>query len=492
MSEQYFKRKAGWGQLEGQLVKRQKQEVIMIDDGEEEEDAVNGIHQQTTRTDHKKGHTHQFQDLELITQAQRNLTGDMADWSLRTRKLEFQYETLEQGLRLEKKTSTALSTQLRNIERTLTQQDEITNMLRQRVQNLERNSTAAKFGNALSARDSAIKISESHGESDDTAIMRAITGVRSPSMGNGKKNMSVPETVKNTPAALRLSPQDFMPCPIMTNRGLGKLLLNMNVSDKTDRYWKLYSYHLRALCDLDSKANSRDISLFCDTQNFSLFDVDYVVRGGKSAAYIGDHPDCAANTKKSTYDGMNAEGLHGLRILEILYEEVFTKDEQLQSRDSALKAWQKTTTPRFVYDLGQLFVHRRGSHIKDHRFELWDTRYNVVIDIMSPRKPVWLVLRPEFEPLPSDSKYRSGMHQRSESPFPSRAGWKLGGSAAAQLAKGLEELKFSSDSFMRGTGSSFFIASELVHETLSGETVRLKFKTPNLHRMAQEMAKGRQ
>ncbi|KAI1265223.1 hypothetical protein F5Y18DRAFT_427345 [Xylariaceae sp. FL1019] len=482
MSEEHSKRKAGGGQVEDQPVKRPRHEVIIIDDEEEDDVAIKREYHPTTRRSRKKDHTHQFQDLELITEMHRNLSSDMAEYSLRTRKLEFRYKALDRGLCLEKEASAALPVQLQSLECTLTQQDQIINTLQQRVQDLEeRNSTAAQHGSTV---DPAIKCSESHEGSEETMTM------------------SVPETVKKAPATLRLSQQDFTPCPMLTNQGLGKLILNMNVFRHGSPPNPVRSLQLTMRMDQDIKAYSRDIPLFCDTLNFALFDVDYVIRGGRTAAYIGDHPDYTANTGKSNDDGMNVEDLHGLRILEMSYEEVAelggrdeesVKAEQLESRGSALKAWQETNSPpRFVYDLGQLFLHRRGSHVKDHRIDLWSTRYNVVIDLASSRKPVWLVLRPEFEPLPSHSKYRTATHQKSELPFPSRPDWKLGGAAMAQLAKGFADLKYDRDSFVRSSGASFFIASELVHGTQSGETIRLKFKTPDLGQMTEAVAQGRQ
>jgi hypothetical protein len=307
------------------------------------------------------------------------------------------------------------------------------------------------------------------------------TEERKPSIFSIKAPQSSPSV--QVPGSLNLETQDYAMSPILTNEGLGRLLRNINFSDLS---------HLRTLCELDSRKVSRDAPLFCDRESFSLFQIDYVVRGGPTAAYIGDHPNCSVSSNHDQSLGkLKLHGLQGLRVLKLTYHakvEDRTIKEQQEAKRS-MTTWKNMFhPPRYIYDLGQLFLHRKGGK-EGNRFHLVATKYNVVMDMTCRHKPVWLVMRPEFEPTIHRSIGR-GVHRDSENPFQSRHGYDLERSVTAQLAKKIDDLNTSGESFAQDSYPAFIRASEVVVETSCDEALRLQFSIPDLDEMLQVIGKG--
>ncbi|KAI0480709.1 hypothetical protein GGR56DRAFT_671799 [Xylariaceae sp. FL0804] len=323
--------------------------------------------------------------------------------------------------------------------------------------------------------------------------------------------------------------------PVLANGALARVL-------QTTDFGSLAQ--LRALKFLDTRAAPRDAVLFCDSASFAMFQVDYMLRGGPSASYIADHPSVSpflpgspsSSSFSSSYpdvDGVSAAaaeealggpdevaewvrrtrrlaaaGLAGCRVLELdvrLHEPTAAAaaaaDPAAAESERKVFAWWRARhrPPRYVYDLGQLFLRRKGQD----RFDLLPTKYNLVVDIAAASnndtstttdsssssssssddyeddetdakgkdkakkkknkkkkkrhqyRPIWLAMRPEHAP-PSSSpptKDRhsgggggSGGRQDSTQPFRTRGADFGEGQALARVADGFSLSSLSSSS----------------------------------------------
>ena len=169
-------------------------------------------------------------------------------------------------------------------------------------------------------------------------------------------------------AGVALPAGSFVSTPVLTNFGYECLLRQFDFRDVTK--WA-------SLAKLDNLANLRDCTLFCDL-TFSQWYVDYMIRIGGTAKYISEDIGSPSGMDPDVQD---------LRILEIEYLKLGPKDKRTYGEWS-----KKYDPPRFVYEIGQLFVQRRGK--KTHRQELFNTDFNVVMDVTKPSKPLWIIARP--------------------------------------------------------------------------------------------------
>ncbi|KAJ8130209.1 hypothetical protein O1611_g3418 [Lasiodiplodia mahajangana] len=138
---------------------------------------------------------------------------------------------------------------------------------------------------------------------------------------------------------------------ILTNQGFMSILKTLDFRTRAG---------LRALRSIDSRAISRDISIFCDHKTFSNVDVDYVIRCGPTASYIEDHNGC--EKQAPDVDMGCDDDLRGLRLLKLSYHltDEVRKPEDQERLTRNLEEWKaETRPPQYAYDLGELCLHCR-------------------------------------------------------------------------------------------------------------------------------------
>ncbi|RYP54615.1 hypothetical protein DL768_000675 [Monosporascus sp. mg162] len=246
----------------------------------------------------------------------------------------------------------------------------------------------------------------------------------------------------------------------LSNKGLKELLQKVDFRNVA---------HLGALNALDGLTTPRDCVMFCDTQSSALFQVDYILRTGTTATYIRGGRVSIMHRDKEFSDG----GLKGLRVLRVF----LTYEPENPNDRRKFEEWErKNAPPKYMYDVGQLFVRRCGQG----RQELFGTQYNLMLDITKPRKPVWLVMRPEYTPV----FIKKQTH--SEKPF-SKADGGLNGVGIAKLANSLAELDFCRTPFDGKSRAMFLKAQNLIATTGFRGELGLRFSSPNLDHMEDKM-----
>lgn len=202
--------------------------------------------------------------------------------------------------------------------------------------------------------------------------------------------------------------------------------------------------------------------------------MDYILRAGVTATYIR----CAdSETDNERRMKLRERGLAGLKILELKVPAPEIRDDKRK-----FKEWKANTEPpKYIYDVGQLFLHRHGRD----RHELFQTQFNVVIDVSKARKPVWLLLRPEYEAIELKKREEKG----SRSPFPSRA-CGLNGVAIAKLAETIDDLNFCHDASDKKSTSKFLAADQLVASTYFKGRTTLEFFTPDIEHLGSSVSTG--
>ncbi|KAI2637405.1 hypothetical protein GGS21DRAFT_511423 [Xylaria nigripes] len=253
--------------------------------------------------------------------------------------------------------------------------------------------------------------------------------------------------------------------PVALNRrDLQTLLRHIDFSDVS---------HLLALCRVDSRQLARDLHLFCDSMTFSPMDIDYVVVGGPSAKYIED-----GVVKRTTVPdfplrpgGPSLVDLKGLHVLDLAYK--VRRGADL----SMIPQWLINCLPHCVYDLGQLCLHRRYARRENTR-QIIPTRFNVVVDALNPQKPVWIVLRPEFQrQLPS--RQVLAMSDNSLEPFQVHGPRGLIFTSMALLAERIADLDLTGDAPDYGSDPNFRRAMDLVRLLTVRDVLRVEFSVPD-------------
>lgn len=259
------------------------------------------------------------------------------------------------------------------------------------------------------------------------------------------------------------SAETFWRPPALSNAGLKKLLQKVDFR-KVE--------HLRALNTLDDCSILRDCVLFCNSQGGGPFQIDYILRTGTTSTYIQD-PIATTRDQETRF---NDRGLGGLRVhhLNISYSSEDPNEER------RFKEWKRENAPpKYIYDMGQLFLRRRGRD----RCELYPSQYNLVADITKPRKPVWLVMRPEYIPI---VRIQHNKERTSEIPF-SRL---LNGVGIAKIADSLGELNFCQPPFCKESVLVYLKAEKLVASTGFEALLTLQFPTPNIDHMEAKVMAG--
>lgn len=238
--------------------------------------------------------------------------------------------------------------------------------------------------------------------------------------------------------ALGLSGASFLKEPCLTNQGYQELMRNFSFQN---------IHQLEALSKTDRRENLRDCVIFCNIA-FPTSWIDYVVRiGGCSSLIMDNTPDVIYKH----HPALAHSDLSQLRIFELqLSAAHFTNELEF-------KQWKdQFSPPKYVYELGQLFVRRQFN--KGKKTDIFSSVYNLVMDIAKPEKPVWLVVRPGC--VPSLSKNGSKRDKVSSLPFDG-----MDRCSMARLVDKIGDLSFTRTDFSRNSFGSFIEAEHLVKVT---------------------------
>ncbi|KAI1869669.1 uncharacterized protein JN550_005650 [Neoarthrinium moseri] len=228
---------------------------------------------------------------------------------------------------------------------------------------------------------------------------------------------------------------------------------------------------LEHLSKIDNRSHSRDYFLFCDLTSPNA-NTDYVIRIGESAASIMDH--APGVIYKNHPDLMN-HNLTSLRIFEL----EISDDKASRNELAQLDEWKrKYQPPRYVYDLGQLFLFRhwkKGST----RTTLISSCYNVVMDVTKAEKSLWLVARPGC---PLDVRQNSKNHKDHTIAFNQSSR-----SYIACLSKNVRNICFTREKNSQDSFPEFTRADNLVLESACNVPVEIRAKAANIKKMQELM-----
>ncbi|KAI0903553.1 hypothetical protein F4823DRAFT_568570 [Ustulina deusta] len=259
--------------------------------------------------------------------------------------------------------------------------------------------------------------------------------------------------------------------------------------------------HLQLLCRLDSRDVSRDLSISCNITIPNPPEIDYILRSGPNASYIADHPACRSSRVKDMEE-LEEHDLKDLRVLRLSYylKAADRTPNEEQEAERCLAEWKKTARPpRYVYDLGQLVLTGIGED-QENNNPFFPTKFNLVIDMISPQKPVWLFMRPEFEPVEPNkpdmdkttkyitlpSQYHTGDHSRG---LGNRTRTDLSSCVAARIAKKMTDINLTQrrldyNPLQRYDGSEYGM------KMLPNSDVRVRFVTPGYEEIMEAVGLG--
>ncbi|KAI1337849.1 hypothetical protein F5Y15DRAFT_417636 [Xylariaceae sp. FL0016] len=306
---------------------------------------------------------------------------------------------------------------------------------------------------------------------DDTIVAPSFT---STDLTQTKSHQGTFGLMPGSHAVFGLNVQDFT-APALTNAAFTKLLQRIDFTDINQ---------IKSLVNLDPSRQARESTLFCDSVTFPKFDVDYTLRSGGHSCYFADHSGFLQHDARIA--SIKAQGLPWERFAELNLiggTKVSSRspNSQHQAATQALEEYQdRENFPRYVYDLGQLIMRRRGkSRTGQTKMESIDTHANVVMDIVHPSKAIWVVLRPGA---PGETKAN-----KNESVYPQ---FRMGGSVTAKLIKRIENLILGDKAFDGETSPEFLRASNTTFRTRADESFQLEYATPSFWDMRNKIAHG--
>ncbi|KAI1422355.1 hypothetical protein F5Y12DRAFT_799648 [Xylaria sp. FL1777] len=280
--------------------------------------------------------------------------------------------------------------------------------------------------------------------------------------------------------------------PVLTNESLMDLLRSIDFGDNS---------HLRLLCKLDSRDIPRAYAVSCDITIPDPYEINYVIQSGPGTSYIADHPACRPSILRNV-EKLEAHGIQELRVLRLSYSvetEGYTPEEELDAT-RRLELWKRTARPpRYVYELGELVLAGIDHGQADNDYV--PTKFNVVVDMVSPQKPVWLFMRPEFEPVklgdPDNDQARKYLTLPSEGnngdhmgDYADHSRIEIGACAAARIAKKIREI----DLLEPAVGHSYVLirydGSEFGMKMLPDVEVRVQFVIPGYEEIVEGVGEG--
>ncbi|CAJ2509848.1 Uu.00g057480.m01.CDS01 [Anthostomella pinea] len=396
-------------------------EVIVIDDDDDSETKPM-LHNNQDVKNLKTTVRRQEDSIRDVRNTSENLRDQITEWSLRAQQLE------SSNTALNVKEHESLAKRLEAVEEQINKRDFLSDVFDKDAIGMGRQDYHDPRGRFQGLESSA-------SEDKKPAVSSAAD------MKSGITSSGLPMAIQPSITQLGLAEEHYKSMPTLTNCGLEKILNKVDFFN-TD--------HLRALMELDKREELRDSILMCDNHTFPKFRVNYILKGAK----------------------LEERGLGKLRVLELAIIQ-FPGDPEDQF---AMK--KPVPPPRYVYDLGQLFLRRKGLD----RFDIHGTMFNIVIDIAKPQKPIWLVMRPEYTPGSQVRKDRESTY-----PFQTHTHF-MNGVALARLTANTSDLSLTQAPFSFGSESAFYQAQHSVTNT--SYKGQLRFRTPVYDEMMQVIATG--
>ncbi|KAI0016682.1 hypothetical protein F4780DRAFT_797550 [Xylariomycetidae sp. FL0641] len=467
---------------------KQEPEVITIDDDDNANESAN------TR---KSGpFAHLRGEVEALNTLQENLRDQIALWSERTQKLESLNAALqaktdllsEQCADMEASSATEHTALQARIDALKEQQESMTDGstavtteqlddIVKRLKDVESRCNddrsldhATQRSGVLAPSRFSTRLQSKREDSQANSTRIVDNGSRIPASTASRLSPSgLSVRIPAAASELGLSKEDCISTVTLSNQGLETLLKSLNPLDISQ---------LKGLCELDDRDTSRDCVLMGDSHTFHSFKVDYVLRTGRTASYIVDHPLASDEPgDRRRLNTLKAQGVEGLRVMELVFRPLHGGDKET----GAIEEWQqRVSAPRYVYDLGQLFIQRCGKE----RYDLHGSQYNVVVDLARPEKAVWLVMRPEFVAIPLVKKDRD-----STSPFQTNR-YCLNGVGVACIAQHINDLTLTLDSFSFESHAIFHKAVGSVMETGYRGQVHITYRPPSFDEMMKAIKSG--
>ncbi|KAI1122688.1 hypothetical protein F5Y10DRAFT_253451 [Nemania abortiva] len=150
----------------------------------------------------------------------------------------------------------------------------------------------------------------------------------------------------------------------------------------------------------------------------------------------------------------------------------------------------KIRAPQYVYELGPLLLHRQFEASKGRRsiHNIAWTRFNVVIDILSPTKSLWLIMRPEFSPRAYSHPLTGQENIDSKIPFANDdPSCDLYSYSSARLMKSIDDLR-PYLSFDQSSYPAFRQGLEEVFGSTFGEDgIQIQFTVPDHDEIMREI-----
>ncbi|ETS73564.1 hypothetical protein PFICI_14510 [Pestalotiopsis fici W106-1] len=145
---------------------------------------------------------------------------------------------------------------------------------------------------------------------------------------------------------------------------------------------------LEAFSKMDDRRQVREYVIFCDISHPSMW-IDYVIQVSETAYSMMEH---APQVNYRRLPPLEDRDLSRLRIIRLRYDADLLSPKQ----SIIFQKWREEhQPPTYVLEIGSLVLrHRYTKKMKD---KLHDTDLSLVMDVVHPDRPVWLILRPGWK-----------------------------------------------------------------------------------------------
>ncbi|KAI0178080.1 hypothetical protein BJ166DRAFT_491889 [Pestalotiopsis sp. NC0098] len=187
------------------------------------------------------------------------------------------------------------------------------------------------------------------------------------------------DRARNAIQELGLQPEEFTQVPKLSKAGFEQILKTFDFADLE---------RLESLAMVDGIGQSRHNVMFCDISHPAMHN-DYVVQAGEAAYSIMED---APGVKWKHIPSIKHHDLSRLRIFQLHYDTEALTEKQIAS----WKEWRnEQQPPEYVYEIGALSL--RSKYHKKMKDKVYDTDFSIVMDVVRPSRPVWMILRPGWK-----------------------------------------------------------------------------------------------
>ncbi|KAK6189612.1 hypothetical protein LQW54_013081 [Pestalotiopsis sp. IQ-011] len=187
------------------------------------------------------------------------------------------------------------------------------------------------------------------------------------------------ERTRNAIQELGIEPGEFTQVPKLSKAGFEQILKTFDFANLE---------RLESLATVDGIGQSRRNVMFCDISHPTMHN-DYVVQVGEAAYSIMDD---APRVKWQHIPSIKDHDLSRLRIFQLCYDTEALTAKQITS----WKDWKNEhQPPEYVYEIGALSL--RSKYHRKMKDRVYDTDFSIVVDVVRPSRPVWMILRPGWK-----------------------------------------------------------------------------------------------